>query len=73
MPTIAEILASKHAKAAFDALAKGHHPKDVAAEALSGLAVERIQRALKAEPIQREVKGPSKEPGRVVDAEWRPL
>jgi hypothetical protein len=57
MPTLAEILASKHTRAAFEGLSQGRDPKQLAAEVLSRLAQEKVGEVVAAaiggQPVQR--------------------
>jgi hypothetical protein len=86
MPTLAEILASKFTQQALRELADGKHPRAVAADALSGLAAQKVAEAVagavggpqvrqKQQQAQRVAKAKpiNKDDGPIIDAEWHPL
>ena len=80
MPTLAEILASKHTRAAFAGLSEGRDPKQLAADILSKLAQEKVGEIVAAavggQPVQqaqeaeaRFQKAKTVEP--FIDVEWK--
>jgi hypothetical protein len=82
MPTLAEILASKYTQQALRELADGKHPRAAVADALSGLAAEKVAQAVagavggpkvreQQQQSQRAAKAKTvDENGPVIDAEW---